>query len=66
MYDPSFFTVVPRQLKMFTILREELENRGYIVGLTAHALPYDWRKTSEHNEVGALLEQIAEEIVTLV
>ena len=66
MYDPSYFIVVPRQLKMFTILREELENKGYIVGLTAHALPYDWRKTSENNEVGSKLEQIAEEIVTLV
>ena len=41
-------SVMPKDPKSFGPFREDLERNGYLVGLTAHALPYDSRKSIQH------------------
>lgn len=56
---------LPNKVKAFELLRTQLENAGFMNGLTMQALPYDWRKTFYHNEVGQKFENIAKKIVVL-
>jgi hypothetical protein len=55
---PLLDVLTPRKYKMFEILRTSLEARGYKVGLTLQALPYDWRKTFYSNDITDRFERV--------
>ena len=45
----------PSDLKAYDKLRAVLENKGYKIGISLQALPYDWRKSFNNNEVSRSL-----------
>jgi hypothetical protein len=55
---PLLDILTPRKYKIFEILRANLEARGYKVGLTLQALPYDWRKTFYNNDITERFERV--------
>jgi len=55
---PLLDILTPRKYKIFEILRTHLEARGYKVGLTLQAVPYDWRKTFYSNDITERFESV--------
>ena len=48
----------PARYKLFNELRTKLVAMGYMVGINAMALPYDWRHSFSKNGVPARLEKV--------
>jgi lecithin-cholesterol acyltransferase len=55
---PLNYRLNPLKWKAYDILRADLENNGYMIGLTAQALPYDWRLPMDDNTVAKKFEKI--------
>lgn len=62
----AFDFLLPKSMGVFQKFREALERAGYKVGLTAQALPYDWRKAFYDNEVGLHFITMAERMVDMI
>ena len=48
----------PAKYQMFHPLKNKLVQMGYMIGINAIALPYDWRLSFKHNEVVTKLKDI--------
>ena len=62
---PLYPMLNPHKWKAFDQLRVELEAEGYLVGLTAQALPYDWRLSITSNQVQQKFEKILERLFSV-
>jgi Lecithin:cholesterol acyltransferase len=57
---PADSKLQPRKLKQFGVLGQALKDDGYIMGLTAQALPYDWRLSIKENQFQAKFVKMLE------
>ena len=57
--------ITPEKFKQYEALRVSLEAKGYRIGLTLQALPYDWRKSIYENDVSEKFEFMIEKMYSL-
>jgi Lecithin:cholesterol acyltransferase len=57
---PVWQVLSPEKFKIFNALRLALEAKGYRIGLTATAIPYDWRIPFSHNAMERRMVKILE------
>ena len=57
--------IAPAIYKVYEPLRVELEKKGYVIGLTLQAMPYDWRLPYYDNQVHHEMVTIIENLVSI-
>lgn len=57
--------LAPAIYSVYTQLREKLEARGYKIGLTLQAMPYDWRQAYYNNEIHREFKSIVSDMAAI-
>ena len=55
----------PAVYNVYTKIRETLESRGYKIGLTLQAMPYDWRQAYSNNEINREFRTIVSDMAAI-
>jgi Lecithin:cholesterol acyltransferase len=58
-------SLAPKVYSVYTQLREKLEGRGYKIGLTLQAMPYDWRQAYYNNEIHREFKNIISDMASI-
>ena len=57
---PIWQVLTPEKYRIFNAFRVSLEAKGYRLGLTATAVPYDWRIPFSHNGMASRMQKVLE------